>query len=144
MVRTQWQTQFDKPFIIKCNNQGAFSHIKSIHNNHREDRVWTWNCRYVLKYTKWNHCKWTGYVNGWDARFNFKCPRNHVITGVQSYHDNHREDRRWSFLCCGAQNFYTKTCRNTGWINNWDGSFDFNVGSKVIVGFESVHRNDKE
>ena len=45
-------------------------------------------------------CSWTGYVNGWDAQYSYNCPNGKVLLGVSSYHDNHKEDRRFKFNCC--------------------------------------------
>ena len=40
------------------------------------------------------------YWNGWDAHFARSCPSPRVMVGVESYHDNGREDRRFRFKCC--------------------------------------------
>ena len=40
------------------------------------------------------------YVNNWDEVIAFQCPQNGYITGIDSYHDNGPEDRRFKFRCC--------------------------------------------
>ena len=55
-------------------------------------------------------CSSTGYVNEWDLPMNFMCPANQYIAGVESDHDNGREDRRWKFTCCGIPNHITLSC----------------------------------
>ena len=40
------------------------------------------------------------YVNDWDEVIAFQCPQNGYITGIDSYHDNGHEDRRFKFRCC--------------------------------------------
>lgn len=45
----------------------------------------------------------TGYVNDWDATFNYDCPSGKVITGVYAVHDNDKEDRRFKFTCSYIQ-----------------------------------------
>lgn len=40
------------------------------------------------------------YVNDFDQPLVFQCPHGGVLDGVSSYHDNHREDRRFKFYCC--------------------------------------------
>ena len=42
----------------------------------------------------------TEYVNDWDEVIAFQCSHNGYITGIDSYHDNHVEDRRFKFRCC--------------------------------------------
>ncbi|XP_061171808.1 uncharacterized protein LOC133181295 [Saccostrea echinata] len=58
---------------------------------------------------------WT-WVNDYDQRFRFECPRDYVnemdmplifqchdggvISGIESFHDNHYEDRKYKFKCC--------------------------------------------
>jgi len=45
-------------------------------------------------------CEWFWDVNDWDAAFTFYCPVHSHMTGTYSHHNNHREDRRYSFFCC--------------------------------------------
>ena len=46
------------------------------------------------------NCRWTNYVNNWDARLNWVAPGKAVIVGTESYHDNGKEDRLWKFYYC--------------------------------------------
>jgi len=41
----------------------------------------------------------TGWYGHWDGVANFNCPGTRVMNGQGSYHNNHREDRRWSMKC---------------------------------------------
>lgn len=36
-------------------------------------------------------CRWTGWVNNWDATFSYFVPRNYVIRGINSIHSNSKE-----------------------------------------------------
>ena len=38
-------------------------------------------------------------MNGWDAKMEFKCGTNSVVTGMYSQHNNGKEDRRWKVRC---------------------------------------------
>lgn len=42
----------------------------------------------------------TEYVNDWDEVLVFQCQHNSYISGIDSYHNNHAEDRRFKFYCC--------------------------------------------
>merc|ERR1712121_102154 len=77
--------------------------IKSIHNNHREDRLWEAICGKLPGIKADRSCKWSGYVNGFDETIAFTCPAGTVMTGMSSYHDNRREDRRFNFYCCATR-----------------------------------------
>ena len=76
----------------------ALTGFGGVHNNYKEDRKWWF---YMAKVTKAaSSCSWTGYVNGWDAAMNWYTSSNQWIAGVDSYHSNYREDRRWKFYVC--------------------------------------------
>ena len=140
----QIQNNFDERLIKHCHGGSGMYKVQSIHDNHREDRVWNWECHHILKHG-WPICRQTGYVNNFDEPMFFKCNRNEYISGVESYHDNHYEDRRWKFICCGASGHITKSCRHTGYVNNFDEKINFQAGYKeVITGVYSYHDNHRE
>ena len=74
----------------------------------------------------------------WDAG------QDGMITGFESYHDNHREDRRWRFYS-GVTHL---TCDQGGWSgykNSWDGKLSFSCPDRwVLNGVYSKHDNGKE
>lgn len=39
--------------------------------------------------------KRTGYINGWDGSMNYAVPKGYTMTGLNSYHSNRKEDRRF-------------------------------------------------
>mmetsp|Transcript_5488 Transcript_5488/g.8345 ORF Transcript_5488/g.8345 Transcript_5488/m.8345 type:complete len:198 (-) Transcript_5488:543-1136(-) len=68
------------------------------HSNYHEDRVWWF---YIAQVTKTaTSCNWTPYVNDWDASMHLNLASNQWIAGIDSYHDNHREDRRFKYYVC--------------------------------------------
>ncbi|KAJ8314050.1 hypothetical protein KUTeg_008611 [Tegillarca granosa] len=93
-----WKNKWDKPLNFQCPTGQAISWIKSIHNNHREDRLFDFRC--TNKCPKANSCHWTGYINNYDQRVDFVCPSGGMISGFKSVHSNHHEDRRWRVYCC--------------------------------------------
>ena len=48
-------------------------------------------------------CKKWGYVNEYDEIVNFGCPNRGIVTGFESKHDNHHEDRIWKINCCDVR-----------------------------------------
>merc|ERR1719361_2366202 len=95
--RQQPKTGYDSTFTIDCGANGALIGGTSSHNDHHEDREWIWYCGDLdtSKYYLSDCNGWTGWINGWDASFSFYCPNNGVMRAIDSYHDNHHEDRRW-------------------------------------------------
>jgi len=49
--------------------------------------------------SSWDLVATTLNVNAWDEEFEHHCPYRFVMQGMESYHDNHREDRAWKFSC---------------------------------------------
>ena len=141
----RWQNEMDHPLLVSCGRKQALQRVRSYHSNDHEDRRWQWDCRAVAK-LDWSYCYWTGYQNTWDQPFVFECPHNRVLTGVNSYHHNKHEDRRWRFRCCEAPRHFKENCDWTGYINNWDTNIDFNlIGTqRVFVGAFSYHHNTHE
>lgn len=136
---------YDGSLYEQCNSRSAFYRVISYHKNCREDRIWDWRCKTVVKSGSFSQCSWTSYQNNWDQPLFFRCPSNQVIRGVSSYHDNGKEDRRWRFQCCKANKHYTRNCKISGYVNSWDGNMDFNAGGNyAIVGAFSYHDNGKE
>jgi len=142
-----WQNQYDNKLNFRCPKGGHITQIESRHDNHREDRIWKYECGEGLVINALR-CSWTGFVNWWDATMNFKCPHNKVISGVYSYHDNHREDRRWKFLCCPMKNRKLASrvqCHQTSLLNDYDHPMLYQVPQEsYITGFYSYHHNGKE
>ena len=141
----QYQNDFDQPLYADCNGIQGMYKVSSVHSNHHEDRAWLWECRDVVSGGSISQCSDTGYVNEFDLPMNFMCPANYYVKGVESHHDNNREDRRWKFTCCSIQNRITVSCRQTGYVNDWDAPMNFVAGQgEVITGVYSYHDNGRE
>ena len=140
----QWNNDWDARLLVECGDKQGFSRVRSQHDNGREDRLWQWDCHTIAK-ASWDNCYWTDYVNWWDQPFYYQCAANYVLAGVDSYHDNGVEDRRWKFRCCHAPNHFTKGCFVTGYVNDWDAWMDYGVGiPHVFTGAFSYHDNGRE
>ena len=120
--------------------------VSSVHSNYHEDRSWNWECRDVVSGGSTEGCSQTAdYVNEWDLPMNFMCPANKYVAGVESYHDNGREDRRWKFTCCAIKDHITISCRQTDYVNEWDEAMNFQANpGEVITGVYSYHDNFRE
>ncbi|KAK3096501.1 hypothetical protein FSP39_000787, partial [Pinctada imbricata] len=135
----------DGPFDFKCPRHQFLSHIWSIHNNHNEDRVFDLGCRQI-PIGQPDDCHETGWANGFDGPLTFQCPNAGVITGIASEHNNYNEDRRFKFQCCQSKaGTCISNCRYTGYVNSYDGEFNYNVKSGYVLrGVNSIHNNHNE
>ncbi|KAL8561477.1 hypothetical protein ACOMHN_011159 [Nucella lapillus] len=114
-----WVNHYDQPVHFQCPDDQFLSHVSSMHDNQREDRL--------------------------DRPVTFKCPKKGFITGMASLHNNRAEDRQFQFRCCEAEGTVVTSCYFTGWANDWDGRMDFTVpDDKILRGMISYHDNRRE
>ncbi|XP_075712005.1 hemagglutinin/amebocyte aggregation factor-like [Rhinoderma darwinii] len=90
---------FDEEFTYVCPFGTVLSGMASYHQNIEEDRRWRYLCCQG-ETTVQQNCRWSGYVNDFDNYLRWDAPSNYHLVGVQSYHDNSREDRRWNYYSC--------------------------------------------
>ncbi len=115
-----YQNNFDQPLHVDCQSKKALSGVRSIYSTPHRDRRFQFLCQSITSYS-FSKCFWTGYENQWDQPLLFQCPTDHVMSGVKSVHNNHREDRLWRFKCCKAPCHQTKSCELSKFINSWRG-----------------------
>jgi hypothetical protein len=88
--------------------------------------------------------RWETYSNGFLKVYNIQflsVPK----PGIQSYHSNHHEDRRFKFKCCSTKNNAANSCYWTGYVNGWDGYMNYLVSyGYYLVGAYSIHDNKRE
>ena len=134
--------EYDEYHHFQCPSGHSINCITGHHDNDKEDRIYCYGCRYSGTSA---YCYQTGYVNDWDNAVYVHCRYNYFIAGVESYHDNDKEDRRFNYRCCRNYNRCTRNCRWRGPVNHYDGDMNYHVkANHVIVGAYSWHRNDKE
>ena len=73
--------------------------------------------------------KTSGWTS-WDSAFTVKGSENGnwFLTGVQSYHNNKKEDRRFNFTFGYISGYSFTDCETTFWLNNWDWWFEYDIG----------------
>ncbi|XP_056015799.1 hemagglutinin/amebocyte aggregation factor-like isoform X2 [Ostrea edulis] len=82
---------YDQPVLYTCPNGGYLNGVSSVHNNKKEDRMFRFRCCTPKPGYHHKNCKWTGWVNNWDETFSYFVPRNYVIRGINSIHNNKKE-----------------------------------------------------
>ena len=142
--RFSFHNDYDGRLYRVCENGYGMYHVESMHDNHREDRLWRWECRQLFQ-NRLPTCSWTPYVNEFDQPILFMCGRDEYLRGVESYHSNDHEDRQWRFYCCHSHGYITKSCGITGYTNDWDQPLYFQARhGGVITGVFSYHDNYRE
>jgi len=143
---TDWENSWDRALEFEAGVDGMITGIYSVHHNTYEDRRWK------LRFGHANglDCheqSWTGWKNSWDATLYFSCPSNQVLHGIESYHENSNEDRRWKFQCCKVSSGVSVL--RQGWscyVNDWDGELSYNcpASDQAIVAVSSYHDDHRE
>ena len=143
-ARLQYQNRYDGHLSASCYGSSGMYRISSVYSRKHKDRVWNWECRHIGGGFPNCH-KAYNYVNDFDQPMFFMCGKDQYIGGVESYHSNKREDRRWKFTCCSIPSHSTKSCRLTGFVNHFQANFNFVAGAnEVITGVFSYHHNGHE
>nr|AFJ91810.1 dermatopontin [Ostrea edulis] len=86
-----YANNYDQPVLYTCPNGGYLNGVSSIHNNRKEDRQYRFRCCAPSSGYYHTDCTWTGWVNNWDEYFSYSVPRNYVIRGINSIHNNRKE-----------------------------------------------------
>merc|ERR1711934_131313 len=143
-----WDTDYDQNFDFLCKSGQYIKSIESVHDNGKEDRIFHFGCAELSESfaeDQLTNCEWSPYVNDFDALFEYQCPNDKIITGVSSYHDNGKEDRRYKFNCCQPGTLVTYHCQYTNYVNSYDHILSYRVPDGMVMkGVNSVHDNGKE
>ena len=141
----QYQNQFSKRLSVYCSGLQGMYKVVSVHSNFEADRSWGWECRDVINSGNVTGCSISNYVNELNLPMIFMCPANKYVAGVDSYYSIEHGDRRWRFVCCGIIDRLTVSCRQTGFVNDFDGLMNFQANQwEVINGVFSLYDNSTE
>jgi len=140
---TGYINDWDRSMSFSAGSNKIITGFYSYHSNRREDR--RWRVYYGSTSLTCTPGGWSNWRNSWDRDMTFSCPSRAVLNGIQSYHNNRKEDRRWQFKCCNLpSNVYVER-RETHWINNYDARMNWVCpNSNAVVGLFSIHDNRRE
>ena len=135
----KYLNKFDKPVKKDCNEREGIYKIQSEFHKYYRDRRWNFECRQVVQNNAKVTCTQThSYVNEFNGPIVFSCGDNEYMAGVESYHEDSKEDRRWKFTCCSAFNHKTSDCRLSEDTNGLGQAMNFQGGNgEVITGVDS-------
>merc|ERR1712034_1447 len=95
---------YDRKIDYSCPGYGALVGIQSVHSNKKEDRRYNFSCAPVSRSKEQTlTCRWTKYVNAYDKLLDFKLDSGSYISGVESVHNNKKEDRVFRFDVCSLK-----------------------------------------
>ncbi|CAL1531927.1 unnamed protein product, partial [Lymnaea stagnalis] len=97
-IKAVYVNEFDQQALFHCETGEYIEEIESENDNEKEDRRWSFQCGGDGATSA---CTWSSYVNSWEEMLVYICPGDTVVTGIDSYHDNGSEDRRFKFRSCG-------------------------------------------
>jgi len=86
-----WDGLSDNSFLVGMGSE---------HDNHREDRKFTFMHTRSDMWYRSGPCRGWMFVNEYDGYLEINTLDDEVIVGLHSWHDNHREDRRWQAVIC--------------------------------------------
>jgi len=147
-----WQNGWDGRHYIDCNNGKAIVGFKSVHNGYHEDRRWSIACRPLVGAgVSLTNCEWTSSWTGWDGAWTQ--PSGHggdrILTGIQSNHHGHYEDRQFKFRHCKVQGVTVVSIhRDTTWQNHMDqelkDAIETNQFYNQMTSHHSNHAQDRQ
>jgi hypothetical protein len=156
---TNWVNNWDSVLNFECNNNGLVRTVESYHDNGKQDRRWKFECcRLALsdfsddEITDMDCTEPNYYENDWDGSLNIS-PTTYFLNGINSYHNNDKEDRLFRFRRCRPNESDdtstafsdTVTLDTTSYDAKWTKSCSgYNNGNSAMVGLESWHSNSKE
>ncbi|XP_059081527.1 hemagglutinin/amebocyte aggregation factor-like isoform X2 [Tigriopus californicus] len=90
--------QFDEVLSFECNN-GVVTGVESTNSDNYEDRIWNFKCctKPNLCYSE---CGVSAPANEYDGPLSYLVDPGYFLTGADSVHSNHYEDRVWKFRTC--------------------------------------------
>merc|ERR1719312_1028036 len=119
--------------------------MKSKHDNRKEDRQWELKCEDIPSftpnyehpttmffrptYTENNLPFKTTIENDWDGDISWDGrSTNSFLVGMTSYHNNHHEDRKFTFFYSRSDSWYLHRCSESDWL--WMNDFDEEIDIK--------------
>jgi len=144
---TSYINSWDGGLNFHCGANQVLVGLKSHHSNRREDRLWQARCASLAATVRGivQSSDLTSYRNSFDRYFMHTGVHSKVITGLTSYHNNRKEDRRFRIYLAGLSGVHCKRSWWSNYINGWDGPMDYQCGgNRAMIGLASWHNNRKE
>lgn len=104
-----WNGFSDNSFLVGMSSE---------HNNHHEDRKFNFMHARSDNWFLSGPCRGWMFINEYDGHLEVNTQDDEVIVGLHSWHNNHKEDRRWLAAVCklrfncadNSHKFYATNC----------------------------------
>ncbi|XP_069748468.1 dermatopontin [Narcine bancroftii] len=96
-----WINQYRQGFNFQCPSGEALVVVQSYYDKSQgSDRLWSFECMPTsYEMGEVTECWWDDIMRA-GIEWDYSCPRNGIISGVQSQYFESVLDREWQFLCC--------------------------------------------
>eukprot|EP01083_Nonionella_stella_P031052 85059_1 len=146
-----YPANFDGSIHKDCANSGVMRTIESYHDNSHEDRKFRFECCIVYQnpynYTSMIFSANDFYSNEWNGPHDV-IKQGYFLSGMESYHSNSREDRRfkWQFCKPSSGSYISEAVMDE---TSYDSRFFrscsvYNGGNAAMIRAKSYHDNDYE
>lgn len=140
-----YATTWHQTAKIECPKGEGMVGIRSAHDNHKEDRVFGYQCGKPDGPASFPEEQWSAVVNHGDHKVDYTCPNNGVLAGMLATYSGVHHDRNFQFLCRRQAGVVVTDVVTTSYMNGWDGKFKYLCPwGKVLVGMYSEHSNHHE
>ena len=101
-----------------------------------DNRVWTWKGANETHYSQFNgyaDLHQTGY-NSWDQISSWDGgPTNSFLVGMESHHNNKKEDRIYRYFYQNSKNWVLNKCRQERANHKLDGDVDYILQADQVI-----------
>merc|ERR550534_256294 len=92
-----------------------------------------------------HQCGQSGWENKPRQGINYVCPKNGVMTGLQTQYDRNKKDRFYNIKCCQFKSRELFGCFTSNYFFNYPkGGLNINMGTGAIKGIGSPYIEDKD
>ncbi|CAL1540932.1 unnamed protein product, partial [Lymnaea stagnalis] len=116
-------TQLGTEWTFECPPGTSLKMLLSAPVFQNHDRLWNFTCSATDAKIANATCEWSDYANDFNKLFNFQCPDDGIIKGIESTYNGY--DRRYKFLCCSTTGYIAHACQFTPNINALGGFMNY-------------------
>jgi len=143
---SSWASEWAGNEAVSCASGEVFGALYSEHANGKADRRWKYTCEAMdTTHANLTGCRWSGWT-AWSKAWYVTGNGNEVMTGMESYYDATKQDRRYKFEMCtvtfvnGATGGISNNLGYSGLLNNWTNPVDhYTSTSQFLTGIYSEH-----
>ncbi|XP_075458754.1 hemagglutinin/amebocyte aggregation factor-like isoform X2 [Ascaphus truei] len=135
---TRRVNKYYESFNFICPDHQSISLIISQHDDGYKDELWELGCKKA--FSELSLCNWTDDIGVLNEQWQFACLDGKVITGMDSYFDLKKKERRWKYYCCSGGVRFDYDCQWSEYVNSFDAYMRWEAPTHYyLVGIASFH-----